>query len=247
MQIHVLTGDCLADTFRHAEIQGEVIVSRECLIAGDVRPRQNLQEFWEMRATFIHEQYGGGREGYMQHAAQEYEKLLRLPADCDVHLWFEHDLFCQVNMWFSMFLLAQTEQRNVYRVSPIAASPDELWFGFGRHDAAQLRQCFSARKKVQKSNIMLGAALWSAYQRQDTEALRRLSASASQEIFPYLQEVCHAEIERKLHKRPETVLKTIMERGAKDFDEIFLAFSKQEGIYGFGDLQVKGILEQMRN
>lgn len=87
---------------------------------------------------------------------------------------------------------------------------------------------------------MLGADLWKAYQNKDYSALEKLSKYESP-CFPYLQEVCRAEIEK--NTRPAAVLRGIVEEGKKDFAEIFPEFSAQAGVYGFGDAQVKRILE----
>jgi hypothetical protein len=61
--------------------------------------------------------------------------------------------------------------------------------------------------------------------------------------FPYLSEVCWAEAERKLGKRPQNRLKEIINSGTLNFRDIYMEFSKTEGIYGFGDAQVKIMLD----
>jgi hypothetical protein len=40
-------------------------------------------------------------------------------------------------------------------------------------------------------------------------------------------------------------LKQIINSGVTDFSEIFKEFRKTEGIYGFGDLQVKNMLTEL--
>jgi hypothetical protein len=44
--------------------------------------------------------------------------------------------------------------------------------------------------------------------------------------------------------RPEKLVKALIETKSNDFNVIFEAFSKQEGIYGFGDLQLRSIFDR---
>jgi hypothetical protein len=46
--------------------------------------------------------------------------------------------------------------------------------------------------------------------------------------------------------RPERILKEIMDSGITDFNKLFPVFFKREGIYGFGDTQVKSILANLK-
>jgi transposase len=61
-----------------------------------------------------------------------------------------------------------------------------------------------------------------------------------------LKEVCEAEVDRKQKLRPQQTLRQIIERGETDFHKIFSRFWETEGVYGFGDLQVKKMLEQIQ-
>ena len=65
----------------------------------------------------------------------------------------------------------------------------------------------------------------------------------TQNSFPYLKQVCRAEIEKKT--RPKEVLRKITADEKKDFAEIFSEFSNQAGVYGFGDSQVKRIMQEI--
>ena len=82
MSIHVLPGDSLVAEFNKAGIEGEVVVCRECLVAGD-RSGPTLDEFWDRRMNFIALEYGGDPIEYQENVAYELEKLIGLPADTE--------------------------------------------------------------------------------------------------------------------------------------------------------------------
>lgn len=240
MNIHVLPGDALAGNFYKADIKGEVVVCRECLIEGDVKA-ENISDFWRIRANFIKSGYGETEEKYHETVAGELQKLENLAPETEVNLWFEYELFCQTNMWFCLYLLHETSAI-IYRVAPVVRVNDEIWKGFGDLSAEELRECFAQRIKFEKDDVALGANLWKAYQNADYEKLEKLSETNSP-CFPFLKEVCLAEIEK--NSRPKNILREITKNKTSEFNEIFAEFSRRAGVYGFGDAQVKRILQEI--
>lgn len=237
MKIHVLPGDALAERFRESGIEGRVVICRECLIEGATEA-PNLEDFWKVRAEFIREAYGEGEDSYREKVVGEFAKLENLSPDAEVNLWFEHELFCQANMWFCLFLLRKSEA-TVYRVAPIVNAEKDFWRNFDAENKEDLQKSFAARVRFTKKDISLGANLWKAYQSSDFDALKTLSEIKSAP-FPYLKEVCLAEIEKNY--RPKKTLSEITEKGTKDFTEVFQEFSLKEKVYGYGDAQVKRIM-----
>jgi len=235
MILHVMPGDSLTDRFKQTEIEGEIAVCRECLIEGDVKA-PTLDEFWTVRASFLDKTYGEAELSYFDDVAAELKKLQNLNSGDEVNLWFEHELFCQTNMWFCLSLLAGTKA-DVFRIEPLAAKVGK---GFGNLDADDLKAGFSARKQLSPDDIKLGGNLWKAYQNSEHAELLRLSKTGS-DRFPYLEEVCRAEVAKAT--RPLQILAEINEAGISEFPEVFAEFSRRAEIYGFGDSQVKRLLQ----
>lgn len=236
--IHILPGDSLVETFKNTNIEGEIVVCRECLIEGEIQS-ENLYEFWKIREKFINDNYGDAN--YQNKVAAELKKLQWLDEDTEVNLWFEYELFCQTNMWFCLYLLNQTKAK-LYRVEPIVRNGKNVWAGFGKLEAEDLRQCFAKRIKISKVDLALGANLWKAYQSRNLVELASLSQIES-DCFPRLKEVCKAEIEKS--HRPQTALREIISSGETDFSRIFDQFNQKEGVYGFGDAQLKRIWQNL--
>lgn len=242
MQVHILAGDSLAGDLRETEIRGNVIVMRECLIDGPVGDKP-LTKFFETRAKYMAAAYNAQENYYFENTVPELEKIAGLPSDAEVNLWFEYELFCQVNMWFVLDLLKSKEAR-IYRVFPSVRTEDDRWKGFGSLTSAELEKCYGGRARFTPEETELGAKLWAAYRVADLETLKTLSNTSSK-CFPYLREVCEAEIERKRDRRPQKTLQRIIKKGVMDFSQVFTQFSLEEGIYGFGDLQVRSMYEKL--
>ena len=248
MLYHILNGDCLADQLRGTAIEGEFIICRECLIEGPVLA-DDLEDFWSIRADFIDTAYDESREGYYQKSVSELEKLLALPDGAVVCLWFEHDLFCQANMWFVLSLLADRQQDlEVYRIFPVIRREEDTWKGFGISDAQMLEQALHEKIRMTPADIALGHSLWQAYSTNDFEELAKLSKTAT-EAYKYLPEVCQAHIDRFPKDgslgRPQRVVKDLLGKSNGDFNVLTSAFFEQEGIYGFGDTQVKRMYDEL--
>lgn len=204
-------------------------------------------EFWEQREYYLAENYPESEINYTDDVVFEFEKLNDLHDGDEVNFWFEHDLFCQVNFWFTLSLLPD-KSLTLSRVSPIVQKQENLWNGFGPMSSGELLNCFSKRSQLSEDDVMLGRNLWTAYSTADWQTLAKLSATISFS-FPYLVEVCKAQLDRipqgNQLGRPEQVLKEIIENGHKSFDHAFAEFSEREGIYGFGDSQVRRIYDKL--
>jgi hypothetical protein len=237
MNMHVLPGDSLAAEFRKTGLDGEVVVCRECLVAGD-KSGNTLEEFWERRANFIALEYAGDPIEYQENVAYELERLIVLPAGTELNLWFEYELFCQANMWFCLDLLKNSDAA-VFRVEPLNVSPDDIWKGFGKLDAAELVNCHEGRTQFSAEDIAIGSKLWTAFRESDAGELFQLGEHRSP-CFPFLREVCEAAAE--IDTRPMDIVREIKSAGKDDVESVFPEFQKRAGVYGFGDLQVELLL-----
>lgn len=243
---HILNGDNLAYQLRETGIEGELIVCRECLIEGPVQA-DDLEDFWSARADFITSSYQDTREGYFEIVVSELEKMEDIPEGTSVCLWFEHDLFCQANMWFVMSLLEQ-QKLELYRIFPVIHNEEDTWKGFGISDPQMFEQAFREKRKMTQGDIALGIALWKAFSTNDLEQLTVLSQTPS-EAYKYLPEVCQAHIDRFPQDgsigRPQRAVKRLLEKSNGDFNVLMSSFFEQEGIYGFGDVQVRRMVDEL--
>lgn len=240
MNVHVLPGDSLVGEFKKTGIDGEVVVCRECLVAGD-KSGHTLEEFWDRRANFIALEYGGDPIEYQENVAYELEKLIGLPAGTEVNLWFEYELFCQANMWFCLDLL-KTSEAEIFRVEPLNTAPDDIWKGFGKLEADDLANCYAGRIKFSDEDIETGSKLWEAFSRGDHSELKRLSEYRSA-CFPLLKEVCEAAAE--IESRPAEIVRELKSSGLREIDAVFPEFQKRAGVYGFGDSQVARLIDRV--
>jgi hypothetical protein len=246
MVYNILNGDSLAYSFPDSKIGGDIIVVREALIDGNLSG-DNLHDFWQSRAKYI----GLTQAEYHNNVVKEFEKIINALDNSEFNLWFEYDLFCQVNMWFVISIINSLSiKKKVYAVytSYLDKSSKQFWNGFGPANSNDLTICFADRTLLNDVDLQLGQDLWTAYKSDNLEELIHLAKNPSS-AFPYLQEVITAHVDRFPNDgtkgRPEKVLEDIIKNVSTDFHKVFKEFWNRESIYGFGDLQLKQLYDKV--
>jgi len=168
-------------------------------------------------------------------------------------LWFEHDLFCQINL---LFLLSRLDRMDLgrTRVSCITADPyraDPSFKGIGQLTGEQFRSLFAHRRPLLPDELALAARGWFAYAGPDPLAIPKfLAAEAS---FGHLTDLPDA-LRLHLQRFPfvgnglnliETQLLTIVLEGPMPESELIRRFLGQDRVYGLGDLGVAQYIRAM--
>ena len=246
MIYNILNGDSLAYSFPDTKIEGDVIVVREALIDGDLSG-DNLHEFWQSRAKYM----GLTETEYHSKVVREFERIRNAPDNSAFNLWFEYDLFCQVNMWFVISIISSLPiNKKVFAVytTYLDKTNKQFWNGFGPANSDELEICYASRIPLTEADIDLGQQLWKAYKNNNLEELKNLSKYQSL-VFPYLEEVIQAHVDRfpedGTQGRPEKVIEDITRNISTDFQTVFREFWNRESIYGFGDIQLKSLYDKV--
>ncbi len=246
MVYNILNGDSLAHSFPDTKIEGEIIVVREAFIDGALSG-DNLDEFWQSRAKSM----GLTTTEYNNTVVKEFEKIIHAPDNAEFNLWFEYDLFCQVNLWFVLSIIdGLSIKKKVFAVytTYLDKTSQLFWNGFGPANSAELTICYANRIPLSEADINFGHQLWKAYKNGKLEELTILSRNRYF-AFPYLQEVVRAHVDcfpkDGTKGRPEKVIEDITRNISTEFQKVCKEFWKREGIYGFGDTQIKSIYNKV--
>ena len=221
-------------------IGGEVIVARECLVDGVVTG-DSLNEIIQTRIRSMHEMYGTSKDEYLQKAVPELRKMAEIDGG-EVNLWFEDDLFCQVNLWFVCDLL-KGKSLSIYLVRPTGS----LRYGFAGHQPEELPELLKNKIALSTHHITLLSKLWKAYQSDDQTGLTEASRDLANDL-PFVEEAVEAHLKRLPYGKgltEQSLIEIMNEFDTRDFGVVFSEFSKRYPIYGFGDLQVKRLFDQL--
>ena len=221
---HILNGDCLAKKFPE-NLEGESIIWREALIDGPVSDNN----FFENRKKFITENYDS-ESNYDELVVKEFQKIQNIPEDSAVFFWFEDDLFCQLNFWFLISNL------NIRNKKILRVFPKDKEKGFAESDEKDLLEMLQSAKEISDTERKLISNLWLGFQQNN------LLKETSSEIVRNLEELIVAN-ENRFNGTLENQIKDI-QKNAETFEEIFKIFNQKYPIYGFGDLQLKRLMNQ---
>lgn len=239
---HILNGDALKEQFPDS-VAGDLLVARECLVDGVVKSA-SLEELYQVRAKFLFEAYDNPMEEYQNKTVTEFEKIKSIPNGSEINLWFEDDLFCQVNFWFVSYLLNRfTSHCKVYLVRPEVHTS----YGFAALNQGELEQVLGNRTPIDQLNKL--SELWEFFRDGALEQLENMGKELGTS-FPHISTAIQAHVDQipsnENPGRPMIALQEIMqELATTEFAPVFKKFNQRESIYGFGDLQVKRLFDQL--
>lgn len=240
--MHITNGDSAAITLRASGVPGEVLPWRDILHEGSVPAGLSLTELSEVRARFIAEQRLGGAYDDVLADFRERDAAL---AGCTTHdevvLWFEHDLYDQLQLvqlvdWFS------DREQGAARLSLICigAMPGRARFGgLGELTTTELAGLFPTRHAVTDAELGLGRTAWHAFRSLDPTAIEGVLVGDTSAL-PFL----HAALLRHLEEFPsaenglsrtEAELLTVINAGSETPRVIFKAWQAQEDATFMGD------------
>lgn len=241
---HILNGDSLKEQFPQ-EIDGKIIVVRECFVDGDISG-DTLEELFKIRAKFISKVYVDySTEEYYADSVSEFEKLQNIPDKTEINLWFEDDLFCQVNFWFTIKLIVNSLNfSEIFLVRPAIHTQ----YGFGGLNEEELINVYQQKTQITELDKLV--ILWNSYQKNDIEVLVKVAKELKQK-YPFILNAVEAHVDRIPNEnspgRPKQALIDIMnDIGTDSFGAVFKEFNKRESIYGLGDLQVKRLFDEIK-
>ena len=249
--LHIHNGDSSADTAKLSTIPGEHFAFREALIEGPNPGELDHAEWRRVRARHLSQGYSVDMDQCERELMEQENKLATFAEHEEIVFWFEHDLFCQVNLiyllnWFGQQSLGETKLSLVC----VGEFPGKVNFrGLGELDAAELSSLFPGRQPVTQQQLDLANSAWQAYCSNDPTEIQTL-LEADMSALPFLG----AALAAHLRRFPSTVngLGSIEKKslellaaGLKNFSDLFWQFGEAEPLYGLGDSQLWLALRRM--
>ena len=153
MRLIITNGDCAAEKLRAAGITDEVLCWRDVLHEGPVPGERPLEDLSAVRAAFIANDLGSSEEAVRASFA-ERDAMIRRHAEFDrVELWFEHDLYDQLQL--AQILSFFADEARLNGLSLVQAD-DYL----GQQSPEGIRRLAEAGRQVTPEQLALGRQTW---------------------------------------------------------------------------------------
>ncbi|MFD1140450.1 DUF1835 domain-containing protein [Larkinella insperata] len=255
--LHILNGDATAEAFAQSNIvrpsdPSDVLIWREALSEGPVKAEGPLDEFWGIRRAWL-SVYAGepAADSYDQQVVQELKKLANSADYDEIYLWFEHDLFCQINLVFLLAQLAQ-QPRKAAKIKQVSVDsvPGEPFFkGMGQLTGAQLATLYLQAEELTSHELDAAARVWRAYAGPDPMAVQDLLGAdlgrlrfLKTALTYHLQRFPFTSNHLNLN---EHLLTAILMEGPLTEDRLIERFLQQDRVYGITDLSVAEYIRQL--
>jgi hypothetical protein len=185
--LHITNGDCAVAVLSHV-VQGPILPWRDVLHEGPVRAGLSLEELSGERAAFIAEA-GWASLSEVENQFKARDAAFRRAGEHDeIVLWFEHDLYDQLQ------LIQVLDGLAALRGPPISLVCEAEYLGnMAPERAAEL---FALRNPLVRRHFQEAQAAWAAFRSPDPKQLENLRTTS----LPFLA----AAIRRHLEEFPWT-------------------------------------------
>jgi hypothetical protein len=251
--LHIINGGSTEQTLRQTSLDGEFFSFRDALIDGPTPITTDTAAWRRLRAAHLSSSYGPDLQECETRLIEQEKTLNSFSSHEEVVLWFEHDVFCQVNLlylldWFSRVELNKT-RLSLINIGEFPGRDD--FRGLGELNTQELASLFPQRVPVDNAQLDLGARAWQAYCSSNPRSIEQLLENDTSAL-PFLATAMTAHLQRFPSVinglgRIENRCLALVDSGKQKFSALFPDFVRSESVYGFGDAQIWTSLGQLRD
>ena len=251
-QLHITNGDFFTQRLKSLKFKGEIITWREMLCEGKTETSVGSEAFWKTRFEFLHKNYNISKSWFVEKTLKEYRSLCNHKQQDEIILWFEYDLFCQINM-LAVISWLKTHRRHV-QISLVCSGYEDdsnSLYGLNELNDDQIQSHFKSRVALSQNDIEYADYVWQLYCSDNPIRLENLSDFDLYQ-FDYLEDALKAHLRRfpaiknGLNEIENRVLQVAAEGGSSSKKELMGTLLQNQGWYGFGDTQYQRILKNLR-
>jgi len=241
--LHITNGDSVLNTFRQVRFPGRYLAWKDSLHDGPVPQTADLESLSDIRARALADFGGGVYEKLCADFADRDQALEDFRKFEEVVLWFEHDLYDQLQLiqlmdWFALQDMGKI-RLSVVQINSHAGIKD--FQGLGQLSGSQLARLFPLRRTVSPEQLAISTDAWEAFRSATPESLVEFLQVNHPEM-PFLHDALIRLCEEYpwtsdgLSRNQRQILQAV-QTGAKTKEQIYLITRKQE-IAAWGDASV---------
>jgi hypothetical protein len=242
--LHITNGDISTNYLKKLNFAGSFITWREMLSEGKTTSDIGSETFWKNRFDFLKASYNISKKKFIDYTLKEYRNLCNEKEQDEIVLWFEHDLFCQINMlavisWLKRF-------RKGYQITLVCSGKikgSTKMLGLSQLSREEINKHFENRVTLKQDDIEYADYIWQLYCSDSPLRLETVYKFNPMSPFQHLAAAIEAHLQRfpsienGLNKVENTILQTSENNNFTSKKELVQQLIKEEEVYGFGDLQ----------
>ncbi len=240
--LNITNGDCAVDIMRQASLAGDFLPWRDVLHEGPVPENLSLAELSKIRSRFISDS-GWGEPDSIETSFADRDKVLYSHGEYDhVILWFEHDLYDQLQLLQLLDWFNAHKDKNT-RLSLICV--DQY---LGMLSPQAMKDLLNLQQTVSADQLTLASHAWAAFRSADPRLWFEL-LNADTEALPFLSGAVLRMLEEypaALNGLSRTAQQTLLIINESQYNpmQVFGRYQQTEQRRFLGDVVFWGILDE---
>ncbi|MFY9244069.1 MAG: DUF1835 domain-containing protein [Polaribacter sp.] len=251
--LHITNGDITTEYLKRLNFTGDFITWREMLCEGKTTTDVGSEKFWKTRFDYLKTSYNVSKEKFIDFTLKEYRTLCSKKSNDEIVLWFDYDLFCQINMIAVISWLKRYRKgRQISLINSGKIIESQKLKGISELSENQIQEHFKNRIALSQDDIEYADYIWQLYCSESPLRLETVHKFNPMSPFKHLHNALEAHlkrfpsIENGLDKVENIIIQTANKYDLNSKDALVRKLLKEQGIYGFGDIQYFNYLERMQ-
>jgi hypothetical protein len=250
--LHITNGDSFTQKLNTLNLKGDIITWREMLCEGKTLANVGSESFWKARFEFLNKTYKVTKSSFIEKTLKEYRSLCNHKQQDHIVLWFEYDLFCQINMLAVLsWLKANRKYAEISLVCSGKEDATDKLYGLNELDNEQLMKLYETRKVLKQDDIEYADYVWQLYCSDNPIRLENLSDYKNYQ-FDYLSEAVTSHLHRfpsiknGLNAMENNILQLSIDQKPTSKRELLKTVLNNQGSLGFGDSQYERAISRLK-
>lgn len=251
-QLHITNGDCTTQLLHNIKIEGDIVTWREMLCEGKTTSDVGSESFWKSRFDFFSKNYNITKKHFIDNTLKEFRNLCQHKSQQEIVLWFEYDLFCQINMIAVIsWLKKHKPNATISLVCPESKKDSSILLAISDLNNKQLLASYKNRTELNVDDIEYADYIWQLYCAESPLQLQNITPPTST-AFTFINEAIKTHLKRfptiknGLNDIENTILTTVAEKEFSSKKELTIELLKNQRFYGFGDIQFEHKLNRLK-
>ncbi len=251
-QLHITNGDSFTQRLKSLNFKGAIITWREMLCEGKTETNVGSESFWKTRFEYLHKNYNVSKSWFIEKTLKEYRSLCNHKQQDEIILWFEYDLFCQINM-IAVLSWLKTHRRDA-QISLVCSGDEDgtdKMYGLCDVDDEKLQNLYNKRVYLTQDDIEFADYIWQLYCSDNPIRLENMS-DFDHYHFDYLSEAIKVHLKRfpsvrnGLNELENRILALSLEHKPKNKKALINTLLSNQGYYGYGDSQFDRMITSIK-
>jgi len=242
--LNITNGDSAVDIMKEAKIHGDFLPWRDVLHVGAVPEGLSFEELSQVRADYIIGKDWGTPENIEQSFDERLEVLANIEQYDKIVLWFEHDLYDQLQIlqildWFASRPLLLERLSMICTENYLGMLSAEEMMSMPQYEVSVTKEQLSLASKAWAAFRSTTPELWHALLSEDTSALPFLEGAVLRMLEEYPSK------KNGLSRTAQKALEIVAKGKEKRPGKIFGLYTKTEERLFLGDTVFWDILGEM--